>query len=351
MKDLEKYKVSEGMSIRQSIKKMDHAGIGLCVCVNDEDKVLGIVSDGDFRRAVLEGIHLEEPIKKIYNKDFIYVDKQYSDKEIKEIFEDDVVQHIPIIENGKLVDIITIDLFYKKTKKNKKILNNPVVIMSGGKGTRLDPFTRVLPKPLIPIGKDPIIIKIMDQFGSFGMKNFYLTINDKKKMIKAYFHDHDLEYTINYIEENKPLGTCGSLRYLVNKFSESIFVTNCDIMIESNYNKILQFHNSRKNALTLVGSVQHYTIPYGICEIDKGGDLIKISEKPEYDYLTNTGMYILEPSILKLIPEDTLFDMTDLIYNMQTKKMKIGVFPVSEKSWVDVGQWSEYKNAIQRMER
>ena len=223
--------------------------------------------------------------------------------------------------------------------------------MGGGKGTRLDPFTRILPKPLIPMGNDPIIKIIMDEFGKYGMSDFYITLNNKGKMIKAYFHDHNLPYKINFIEEQKPLGTAGALKLIKPKLKETFFVSNCDIIIKSDYNDIIKFHKERKNSLTLVGSMQHYTIPYGVCEIENGGDLISIREKPQYDFLTNTGMYVLELDVLNLIPGDTYFDMTDLIKAIQGKGQKVGVFPVSKESWIDVGQWAEYKNAIQKIEK
>ena len=168
-------------------------------------------------------------------------------------------------------------------------------------------------------------------------------------MIKAYFHDHDLGYNLHFIEEEEALGTAGSLKYLQKNLNKRFFVSNCDIIIRSNYNNILNFHCERGNALTLVGSMQHHIVPYGVCEIENGGDLISIREKPEYDYLTNTGMYILERNILKLIPDDTYFDMTELISAIQKEGLKVGVFPVSEKSWVDIGQWVEYQKAIQSL--
>ena len=157
--------------------------------------------------------------------------------------------------------------------------------MAGGKGMRLDPFTRILPKALIPLKNDPIIKVIMDMFGNYGMQDFYITLNDKAKMIKAYFHDHDSDYNLNFIDEGKPLGTAGSLKFLQGKIKEPFFVSNCDIIIKNDYGKIFNFHQDKKNALTLVGSMQHHTVPYGVCEIEKGGDLITIREKPEYEII------------------------------------------------------------------
>jgi NDP-sugar pyrophosphorylase family protein len=144
------------------------------------------------------------------------------------------------------------------------------------------------------------------------------------------------------------MGTAGALIFLKGKLKDSFFVSNCDILIKSDYGDILKFHQQRKNALTLVGSMQHYKIPYGVCEIDNGGELINIREKPEYDFLSNTGLYLLEPDVLALIPDDTYFDMTNLIKKVKSRGLKVGLFPISEKSWVDVGQWEEYRKVIDK---
>lgn len=221
--------------------------------------------------------------------------------------------------------------------------------MAGGKGTRLDPFTRILPKALIPVGEKPVIEIIMDEYARYGMKNFHISVNSKSKMIKAYFGDQDSDYNISFIDEDKPLGTAGALRFLKDKFDNPFFVSNCDIIVRNNYYDILQFHKDGRYDLTVVGSMQHRTIPYGVCKFENGGLLKSIQEKPEYDFLVNTGMYLLNPHILRYIPENTYFDMTELINVLQKKAHKVGVYPVSEKSWVDIGQLTEYRTTIREL--
>jgi dTDP-glucose pyrophosphorylase/CBS domain-containing protein len=343
--NIDKLKVKQGASIRHALKQMDEAGIGFCVIVDGNDAVVGVVTDGDFRRAILNDIALNKEVCTIANKNFLFVGKGYVKDEVSDIFNNSVVRHIPIIENRFLIGVIVEEDFCGVDKTdNKKNLNQSVVIMAGGKGTRLDPFTRILPKPLIPIGNDPILKLIIDEFKKYNINDFHITINDKGKMIKAYFYDHNNDDSLNFIEEDKPLGTAGALKYLEGKFTHSFFVSNCDIIIKCDYSDIVKFHEERNNDLTIVGSMQYHKIPYGVCEIDNGGDLVIIKEKPEYNFLINTGMYLLEPKILKLIPQDEYCDMTTLISYAQEKKLKIGVFPVSEKSWFDVGQWEEYEN-------
>lgn len=340
-------KVNQSASLRKAIKQLDAAGIGIVICVNDSDDVVGILSDGDFRRSVLTGVNLTAPVKSVMNQNFDYVSKDYTDDHLSALFAKGYVEHVPVLKNGKLHNIITQKKSeYSKYANRRDLLFNDVVIMAGGKGTRLDPFTRILPKPLIPLGEKPIIKVIMDEFGEFGMKNFYVTLNDKGKMIKGFFHDHDFDLQINFIEENKPLGTAGSLTLLKDSLTNSFFLSNCDTIIKTDYSKIVDFHNARNNSLTLVASMHHHTIPYGVCEIENGGDLVKIKEKPEYDFLTNTGLYFIDPSVIDLIPKNTYFDMTSLIDAVQKNKLNVGVFPISEKSWIDIGQWAEYQKTI-----
>ena len=347
MNDITKYIVPTSFNIKEAVKQIDKGGIGFCVCVDNEDKVIGVISDGDFRRAVLKGENLNSGVENIINKNFIYVANTWRRKELEDIFLNSAVQHIPVIKDGELVDIITKEKFFGVERENNlPTIVSPVVIMAGGKGKRMDPFTRILPKPLIPVGDNPVIKVIMDEFAKYGIKDFHITLNDKGRMIKAYFHEHDLPYSIKYIEEVKPLGTAGALRYLDGKSDVPLFITNCDIIIHTDYSAILEYHVQNDYDLTLVASMRHYQIPYGVCDVGDEGELLNIHEKPEYDLLVNTGLYVIEPSILKMIPDNTYFDMPDLIKEIQRQNKKVGVFPVSEKSWNDVGQWPEYHESL-----
>ncbi|RZB29749.1 MAG: hypothetical protein SRB1_02029 [Desulfobacteraceae bacterium Eth-SRB1] len=348
MENLNKYIICQNENIRDAIKKMDEGGIGFAVCVGENENVIGVISDGDFRRAVLNGMSLNENVLRITNKNFKYLKTGYLKEDVLELFRETVAQHLPILENGKLIEIITEEDFYdiRGKGKSKNVLNIPVVIMAGGKGTRLDPFTRILPKPLIPIGDKTMIEIIMDEYTKYGLSNFYISVNHKAKMIKAYFDDQDIDYNIKYIDESQPLGTAGALKFLEDKIDSTFFVSNCDIIIKEDYCKIHKFHKDGKFDLTLVASMQHHTVPYGVCEIENEGHLKEIREKPEYDFLVNAGMYLLEPSAYKLIPIDEYFDMTDLIMKAQKAGLSVGVYPISEKSYIDVGQLGEYKKTL-----
>jgi dTDP-glucose pyrophosphorylase/predicted transcriptional regulator len=352
MREIDFYKIPLFTSIRNAVKQMDEGGIGFIACVDENDNVIGIISDGDFRRAVLSGVCLESSVQEIINRKFIHAPVNFKERDIEDIFQNGTVQQIPILDDGKLVDIITEESFYYKKggiENKRSEIALPVVIMAGGKGKRLDPFTRILPKPLIPIGEKPIIEIIMDEYAKYGMRRFYISINHKGKMVKAFFADYNISYTIEYINESKPLGTAGALRFLENKISTPFFVTNCDVIIRADYPLIYKYHMENQYAITLIGSMQYHIIPYGVCEIENGGLLRKIVEKPSNNFLVNTGMYLLNPEVISLIPENEPLDMTDLINKMQKLDMPIGLFPISSDSWVDIGQWEEYKKAVRRI--
>jgi dTDP-glucose pyrophosphorylase/predicted transcriptional regulator len=349
MQDINKYKVRFDSNIKKAIKQLDIGGLGFCVVVDSKDKVIGVITDGDFRRAILNGTDLEGSVLEIANRHYKSLVAGYSKTDaVNLLMKEENVEHLPILENGRLVDIITEKNLVSDGDMNsrKKKLDNLVVIMAGGRGTRLDPFTVILPKALIPIGDKGIIEVIMDKYLEYGINDFLISVNYKAKMIKAYFEEQEIGYKINYIEEDKPLGTAGALKNLEHRIKKPFFVSNCDIIINDNYAEIYDFHINGGFELTMVASMHYQTIPYGVCEIDDGGALKRIIEKPEANFLVNTGMYILNPDIPGQIPENTFYNMTDLIDDLQKQKRKIGVFPVPEKSWIDVGQWEQYRNAI-----
>jgi len=350
MKNISKFVVSNEASIRAAVQQMDMGGMGFVAITDSEGFLLGIVTDGDFRRAILNGVSLDENILKITNKAFKYLDAGCHKDEIIEHYKNYLVECLPILDNGKLVDIIFYrDLYGDEDieQSRQEILDLPVVIMAGGKGTRLDPFTRILPKALIPIGEKPVIDIIMEEYARQGMRNFYISVNNKSKMIKAYLGDQNAEdYKIRFIEEDKPLGTAGSLKYLMDKIDTPFFVSNCDIIVKNSYYEIYKHHMDGSYDMTIVGSLQHHTIPYGVCKFEHGGLLKSIHEKPKFDFVVNTGMYLLNPDVLKVIPEASSFDMTELIHELKKKDFRVGVFPISEKSWIDIGQLTEYKKAI-----
>jgi NDP-sugar pyrophosphorylase family protein len=219
--------------------------------------------------------------------------------------------------------------------------------MAGGKGTRLKPLTHVIPKALIPLREKPIIQIIIENFASYGMKDFYISVNYKQEMIKQYLRDlKNSKVKIKYTKEEMPLGTAGSLNLLKDHLSSTFFLSNCDIVVDQNLIEVYRYHEANNNEMTIISALKNYHIPYGTITTSRGGILRSLTEKPELTFQVNTGVYILEPHLLREIPENKTYDITNLIKKIKIRGGKIGVFPVSENSWIDIGDWTEYRNAL-----
>ena len=218
--------------------------------------------------------------------------------------------------------------------------------MAGGKGTRLKPLTNVIPKPLIPVGDKTIIQEIMDQFEGIGCTKFYISVNYKVDMMKFYFSQLEHQYDIKYFQEDKPLGTIGSVALLKGKINTPFIVSNCDIVIDQDYRDVYDYHVQNGNEITLVAAVKTTRIPYGVVETGENGLLVSLKEKPENTFMFNTGVYILNPELIDDIPTGIVFHITDLMEKVKARGGRIGCFPVSDKAWHDMGEWSEYLRMI-----
>ena len=340
-------------TIKEAMEALDKTAEKVLLVVDENQALIGALTDGDIRRYILNGRDLTGTIENAYKPNPIFIFQEDFDPEkIKEVFLENKIDMIPILDqNRKVVDFITWEKAFGNNRKleNQK-LDVPVVIMAGGKGTRLEPFTRVLPKPLIPVGDKPVIDHIIDRFRAYGISEFYLTINHMAKIMRAYFEEKEPDYSIGFAEEDKPRGTAGSLKLLADKLNKPFFVSNCDIIIEADYADLYRFHTQNRHDITLVASARQFNIPYGICKLNGGGSLERIKEKPEYNFLVNAGMYVLNPAVLELIPDNQLFHITHLIDKVKENGGQIGVYPVSEKAWIDVGQWAEYRKALKVIE-
>ena len=346
--------IKSSQNLRQAIKIIDKAHFGIGIIVDENDIIKGILTDQDIRRLILNSIDLDESVIKYINENPLLVFKDsITKKQIKSIFIEKGFSQIPIVDkNKKVIDfILKSDLLKNKNNNIEcKPIDTSVVIMAGGRGTRMEPFTSILPKPLLPIKNKSMLEIIMKDYSQYKISNFCLSVNYKANLIKAYLNDLDLGYNISYIEEDKPLGTAGSLKLLDSIFFDKpFFISNCDILIKEDYSKIYDFHLNGNYEITLVACNRHHELPYGVCDIEKGGSLKKIIEKPSYNFLVNTGMYVVNPSALNLIPENKFFHITHLIEKIKSNGKKVGVFPVSERSWIDVGQWDKYNDTINKL--
>jgi GTP:adenosylcobinamide-phosphate guanylyltransferase len=271
---------------KEAMEALDKTAEKVLLVVDENQALIGALTDGDIRRYILKGQDLTGTIENAYKPTPIFIFQEDFDLEkIKAVFLKNKIDLIPILDqNRKVVDFISWEKAFGNNRKpeNQK-LDVPVVIMAGGKGTRLEPFTRVLPKPLIPVGDKPVIDHIIDRFRVYGISEFYLTIHHMSKIMRAYFEEKEPDYSIGFAEEDKPRGTAGSLKLLADKLNKPFFVSNCDIIIEADYADLYRFHMQNKHDITLVASAKQFNIPYGICELNGSGSLERIKEKPEYN--------------------------------------------------------------------
>lgn len=334
-----------------AMQKIDDNANGIVFVVDDDSRLCGSVSDGDIRRWLLKAGSIDVEVESLMNRNPISV---YNDQSVDviQIMERESIRALPVIDTiGHVVDIFLIKAeqsIYSKDKQ-KLLSGVSVVIMAGGKGTRLYPYTKILPKPLIPIGEIPIVERVMDNFHKFGISDFIMTVNYKKSMIKSYFSEVSKVYHIEYVEEGKPLGTGGSIKLIKRTFKSPIFVANCDSLIRANYKLLYQHHLQINNAITIVTALKNDTIPYGVVYSKEDGVLDHIDEKPIRSYLINTGMYIINPEIINLIPDDTMFHMTQLVEKAKELGYKVGMYPVSEDSFLDMGEFTEMKRMNKKL--
>lgn len=347
--DIQQLIINEDATIREAIKKLDSTAKKILLIL-DKNLLKAVVTDGDVRRWIIKNGSLSNCVKEIANYNPKYLTEFEKDK-AKEFMKKYRVAAVPIVgSEGELKSILFWDDIELKNGKCKDKLNTPVVIMAGGLGSRLYPYTKILPKPLIPIGDIPIVERIINKFREYECREYYLTVNYKKNMIKSYFGEIDKNYEVSYIEEDEPLGTGGSLSLLKGKINETFFVSNCDILIDADYSSIYRHHKQEKNIITMVCSMENFVIPYGIVKLNSDGNISEMIEKPEHSFLANTGFYILEPEVLDIIEENTFIHLPQIVEKCMKNNMKVGVYPITEKSWMDMGQIDEMKDMISRLE-
>ena len=335
--------IAYNATIIEALKRMDELDKKLLIVMHG-NIFYGLVSVGDLQRAIIQNKALDTRISEVIRKNVRIASPDDDFESIKKMMFDFRMELCPVVNHkNRIVEVHCWEnVFLDKELQPKRQFNLPVVIMAGGFGTRLKPLTTVLPKPLIPIGDKTIIEQIFQRFNYHGCNNFFISVNYKSELIEYYLSSQNLPYQIDYIQEYKPNGTAGSLSLLKDKITGTFFVSNCDIIIEQDYSEILEYHYNNKNDITVVAALKHYRIPYGTIETSENGKLEKLSEKPELTFKINSGMYILEPNMLKEIPENEFFHITDLIEKVKNAGSKVGVFPISEKSWKDIGEWDEY---------
>ena len=351
---MKNYLINNKKNIRDSLIQLEKIDQKCLIVIDNQKKVVGTLTDGDIRRALLRKNNLETKILNFIKKKPISVKLKSSlinEIEIKKkindlllVIKDDNIDVIPVVSHkNKILKILFTKDFKKILKNNNNLSNVPVLIMAGGRGSRLKQFTNYFPKPLVPVEDVTAVEHIINNFSKFGTKNFYMSVFYKKNLIKSYLKENKIK-NIKFLEEKEPLGTAGSLSLLKNKIKNDFFLINCDSILSINYEKFYDFHKKNNFHITLVAASKNFKISYGACEINKkNGQLIKIKEKPNLNYLVYVGLYLIKPKVLKALKNKKPLEMDQLITKIKNRGGKIGVFPISENNWLDTGQIGSLK--------
>ncbi|ECR2944831.1 TPA: nucleotidyltransferase family protein [Campylobacter jejuni] len=340
MTNLHRITVNKNSKIKEVLNILGNYNNFRILLVQDNNNFIGIIADPDIRKALLKGYSLDDSIENIINYNPIIAYEQDSKNKLLKLSSKYNVYQIPILNNeGKVVRI-------EKILENIAPLENDniVVIMAGGLGTRLRPLTENLPKSMLKVGNKPILHIIIERFKNQGFRNFILCVNYKADIIEDYFKDgKTFDVNIQYTYENKRMGTAGALSLIKDIGQQPFFVTNGDILTDVNYNTMLNHHIDKKSLATMGVRKHFYQIPYGVVITNDENKIINIEEKPEYSFLVNSGVYVLNPEIIDLIPKNEFFDMPRLFESIKEINKKSVYF--IEDYWIDIGRHDEYKQA------
>ncbi|MFZ5633349.1 MAG: nucleotidyltransferase family protein [Bacillota bacterium] len=340
MKNLNEILISPSTSIMSAIKIIDAGSMQIALVVDDKNRLLGTVTDGDIRRGILKGISLDKPVREIMNIRPIFAKRSDNRENILRVMNQKQLKHIPVLdENGTVIELKILEDYIQPPRRD-----NCVVLMAGGLGNRLRPLTDDCPKPLLRVGSKPILEIILENFLEYGFRRFYISVNYKAEMVEEYFYDGSRwGAEISYIYEDKRLGTAGSLGLLKERPSQPVFVMNGDLLTKVNFQQLLDFHLDQKTMVTMCVREYDYQVPYGVTKIEKNR-LVGIYEKPVQRYFVNAGIYVLEPETLNFVPQNTYYDMTDLLKKLIDQKCEIAVFPIREY-WLDIGNKTDFERA------
>lgn len=344
--DKEVFYIKEQNTILEAMQMLDK-NAKKTLFVQEQGILKAAVTDGDIRRWILKGGDLQAEIRYVANYQPMYlregqVHLAYS------MMRDYGIEAVPVVDEKLAIK----EIIFQNTPKQKGAVFEreiPVVMMAGGFGTRLSPYTNILPKPLIPIGDYPIAEHIINRFCAYGCRQFYMIVNYKRNMIKAYFDELEKNYELSFIAEEKPLGTGGGISLLKGKVSETFILTNCDIVIDDDLTKAYRQHMESGNVITMVCSLKNFTIPYGVVNIGKDGMIESMQEKPNMSFFTNTGCYFVEPEVIGSLAYNEPVDFPAIIEKYMEEGKKVGIYPISEDAWLDMGQIDELEKMKERL--
>ena len=340
MKDWKKTLISPSQSIVEAMRIIDMSALQIALVVDEQARLLGVVTDGDIRRGILKGVQLDQPVTKIMAGDFTSAQEISSKEEIIALMKGKALNQLPVLDNdGHVVDLkVLVDLI------NVPKTDNEVVIMAGGLGNRLKPLTNDCPKPMLTLNDKPILEIILVNLIQQGFKKFYISVNYKAEMIEKHFGDGTkLDVKINYLKEKKTMGTAGALGLLPERPREPLIVMNADLLTKINFRQLLDFHNAHKALATMCVRDYRFQVPFGVVNIDQY-NLCGIDEKPTHHFFVNAGIYVLSPVALGFIPKEKAYDMTELFQDLIKSGREAIAFPVREY-WLDIGRFDDYEKA------
>lgn len=335
--DVKKLIVDCRETIRRALEKMNEEGKGILLAVDYKGVLVGTITDGDLRRAILKGVGLADPIETFIHPNPIVARPEMDEDTLKDMFIKKAVKQIPLVDqDGILLDLISLnDILIEKGRENI------VIIMAGGLGTRLEDLTKEIPKPMLKVGEHPILQHIISGFKRNGYNRFLISVNYKAEIIENYFQDGNAHgVNIKYIKEEKRLGTGGGIDLAREYIEKPFFVINGDIFTSLNYHKMMTYHLEHGNHIT-IGTRKHVVkIPYGVIQTDED-KITGLVEKPETEYMINAGVYCLNPEVIKYVPSDQYFEITDLISLCIKSGEKVQSYEI-EDYWMDIGHLNDY---------
>lgn len=342
MIDINAIKLTRSSTIKEALKIIDFGAIRIALVVDEDDRLIGTISDGDIRRAILQNNTLDSAIENVYYKTPTVANINDTKEDIINLCMAKNIYQIPVIDEESRV--VTVEVLDKLLKV--KEYDNKIILMVGGLGTRLRPLTDNTPKPMLPVGGRPILQTIVEKFASYGFVNIIMCIGYKSETIQDFFGDGSkFGVQIEYVIEEKRMGTAGALSLLSEKQKpkKPFFVMNGDLLTNINFEHLFDFHLKNKSKATMCVREYDFQVPYGVVNIDKG-EIVAIDEKPVHKFFVSAGIYMLDETVLDSIPKDEFYDMPTLFELLIENKGKVISFPLREY-WLDIGRLEEYKKA------
>jgi len=330
---LANFQIDSALTLQDAMQVIDRGAAQIALVVDDQQRLLGTLTDGDIRRGLLRGSSLETPVEQLMNRRFRFVRSSEDLAAVLEMMRRDELRQIPVLdEEGRVVQLLLLQELLSPPQ-----LSNAVVIMAGGKGTRLRPHTEHCPKPMLPVGDQPMLEILLEQCIAGGFRRFYLSVNYLKEQIIDHFADGSRwGVSIEYLVENEPLGTAGSLQLLPDALTEPFLVLNGDVLTRLNPSQLLRFHNEHQAQATLCVRKHEFTVPFGVV-LTNGVELAGFEEKPTYRHMVNAGVYVIDPQLLPLLPPHQSTDMPTLLQAAQQAGHLVAVCTIHEY-WIDVGR-------------